>query len=264
MFASLGVPAFQGEANTKTVGHKPPVLKIMYGIIFVMAFALVVEAGILFSRSGQLAKIELPAEQTETPKLAAVVTPKLEVATETVAQETVTKKQSADLLSPVRPVAIAPAVFKPVQGRINANKPEFEPALEAEAVQPIETAVAISEMPDYAAERTVEGHMQALKEATLAGLYSVEVREDNGKRYIVLLPDDMTIDSELSKSLLLTAADNGQISLPEGATIDSGQVDLDTMLFNLVQRMLVSDGTIEGTKAAREMTQRAFVASGKR
>lgn len=256
-FVSFGDPVFQEEALVEPIAPQAPILKVMYGIIFVMAFALVVEVVMLLTRSDQVAEaVEQP--EAAKPKVRAdaisepeVVMSELEVVT-SVEPETVTKKQSADLLSPVHAVADVPVVFKPTESPVETS----EPAPESE---PVEKAAALSLEP---VETDVESHMNALVEAALSGEYSVEVREDNGKRHLVLRPDNLTIDGDLTKSLLIVAEERGEIAFPVGSTIENGTVDLDTMLFNLVQRVLVSDGTIEGTSAAREMTQRAFVASG--
>lgn len=247
----FGAPVFQEEAIVEVVSPQAPILKVMYGIIFVMAFALVVEVVLLLTRSDQVTEIAAAVEQLEPAKtevLAATVIPE---------QETVTKKKSADLLSPVDPVADVSVVFKPTESLVEAS--ELAPEIETVVAE-----VVLSMEPVEDAEPGVQSHISALKEAALSGLYSVEVRENNGKRHLVLRPDNMTIDDDLTKSLLLAAEEQGEISFPVGSSIENGKVDLDTMLFNLVQRTLVSDGTIEGTRAAREMTQRAFAASGRR
>ncbi|NNK16378.1 MAG: LysM peptidoglycan-binding domain-containing protein [Sulfitobacter sp.] len=62
-------------------------------------------------------------------------------------------------------------------------------------------------------------------------------------------------------NLLLEAAQNGEIEIPASLNTADGNIDLDTLLFNLIQTSLAEDGTPEGAEAAREMSRRAFAAS---
>ncbi len=59
----------------------------------------------------------------------------------------------------------------------------------------------------------------------------------------------------------MQAAADGLIDLPPSMLTADGKVDMDTMMFNLVQTSLANDGTPEGAEAAREMSRKIFAES---
>jgi len=60
---------------------------------------------------------------------------------------------------------------------------------------------------------------------------------------------------------LMQAAEEGRIELPASLKTSDGNLDLDTLMFNMVQMSLANDGTPEGAEAAREMSRKIFAAS---
>ncbi|MEP5731927.1 MAG: hypothetical protein ABJL67_21410 [Sulfitobacter sp.] len=151
-----------------------------------------------------------------------------------------------EVTSELRPIA------RPEEAYARAPEPEVTIAETSDAIQ--------QEITD---QSPIDVQMDLLIQAALAGEYTVEVTEDLGKRQLILHLTKLEIDRQFVEALLEKAEKSGEISFPDGSSIANGKVDLDTALFNLVQKILISDGTIGGVKAARLMTQRAFVASGK-
>jgi len=103
--------------------------------------------------------------------------------------------------------------------------------------------------------------LRMLREGVLAGVYTVKAHEDNGIRRLVLT----TVNAEMTRAsmgnLLLEAAAKGELEISSSLSTASGGIDMDTMLFNLIQTSLMTDGTPEGAEAAIEMSRRAFAQS---
>lgn len=245
----------------------------LYGALFATTFLMGIFAGLYLVRSAAETDIVTPDDFTQLDILNQIVA-------ESVEQLGVTKTQSLDLISPspdwadqraaVRPPADRPqSVAEP--GDITSIMPDLIEPIEAKAATPeqaeetVQTGVAdVVEPPAIIAAVPADLDVAQLEKAALAGDYTVEVQEDNGIRHLVLRLTNFEFSREAQKNLLQAAEENGEITFPEGSTIANGKVDLDTMLFNLVQSRLVSNGTPEGVRAAREMTQRALLASGRR
>jgi hypothetical protein len=103
--------------------------------------------------------------------------------------------------------------------------------------------------------------LRMLREGVLAGLYSVETREEDGRRHVVLRTVNADMTSKTMADLLHKAARDGMLDVPASLTTAEGGVDMDTMIFDLVQTSLAGHGTPEGAEAARELSRRAFAAS---
>ncbi len=103
--------------------------------------------------------------------------------------------------------------------------------------------------------------LRMLREGVLAGVYTVKTETQNGQRRIVLKTINADLTSKTMSDLLQKAATEGRIEIPASLNTADGNVDMDTLLFNLVQTSLAEDGTEEGAEAAREMSRRAFAAS---
>lgn len=167
---------------------------------------------------------------------------------------TVTRSQSPDLLGPSTPLlsadpqvpALETAVLKGLQPKRTVGK-----------LTPEEMAVRARE----AQAIVSRNKLRMLREGVLAGVYSVKAHTDNAVTRLVL----ETVNAEMSRqsmgNLLLEAALKGDIEVPAALSTADGDIDMDTMLFNLIQTSLAEDGTPEGTEAALEMSRRAFAAS---
>ena len=169
-------------------------------------------------------------------------------------EQDVTRQQSPDLLT----TSGAPALAEPEV-----------PTLEAAVLQGLMPTPTVGKLTEE--ERRVKARealnivsrnkMRMLREGVLAGVYTVEAATENGQRRIVLKTINADLTSKTMGDLLKKAADEGRIEIPASLNTADGNVDMDTLLFNLVQTSLAEDGTEEGAEAARELSRRAFAAS---
>ncbi len=230
------------KVSTDADSKKPTVMMIM---IVILTFALGVTTTLLLMKPRTVTVVEQPVAPPKPMSLAEAVAASLDT-------DVVTRAEPMDLLTP------APAIA----GVIAGLQPEASPLAPAPQETQAPSAEAAVLQAEKDAQRALGLHMRMLKEAVLAGVYTVEARENNGKRQLMLRPINLEISRRFMKNLLRTAEKRGEITFPEGLSTENGEVDLDTMLFNLVQNALIREGTVEGAKAAREMIRRAFEATG--
>lgn len=103
--------------------------------------------------------------------------------------------------------------------------------------------------------------MHLLHKAVLAGEYNITKQGDDGTHR--LAPTEATAE-DARKSIfaeLRGAVETGALDVPASLSKANGDVDLDMILFDLVQLSLIKGGTADGTAAAREMSSRVFAAS---
>ncbi len=216
---------------------------LVLSTICALTFVLGVMATLRFSGTGsESAAIAPPLQPGITPADRA---------------EEVTRQEAPDLIS--TPAVIADAV--------TAADPR--PALQDAVLQglrPLRTPGKLTkeEMHQRALEAQAivnRNKLRMLREGVLAGVYTVKASTDGGVNRLVL----STVNAEMTRAsvsnLLRAAAARGEIEVPAALTTADGDVDTDTMLFNLIQTSLMQDGTAEGAEAAREMSRRAFAAS---
>lgn len=103
--------------------------------------------------------------------------------------------------------------------------------------------------------------LRMLREGVLAGIYTIETTEVGGSKRVRLNTVNAPMATDAIGSLLEQAATEGRIELPKSLRNPEGGLDLDTLMFNLVQTSLANDGTPEGAEAAREMSRQIFAAS---
>ena len=103
--------------------------------------------------------------------------------------------------------------------------------------------------------------LRMLREGVLAGVYTIETADENGQKRVKLRTINAKMTTDNIGSMLVQAAAEGRIEIPASLKTADGNVDIDTMMFNLVQTSLANDGTSEGAEAAREMSRRIFIAS---
>lgn len=184
-----------------------------------------------------------------------------------VTEDTVTRAQGTDLLGPAMPVVAMPGPAMPVVGMPVVAKPE--PALEQavlQGLQPKRTVGTLTEQEQVEKAREAlsiisRNKMRMLREGVLAGVYTVKAKQDGDTKRLVLETVNAEMTRESTGNLLLEAAERGDIDIPASLNTADGEIDLDTLLFNLIQTSLATDGTPEGEEAAREMSRRAFAAS---
>jgi len=184
-----------------------------------------------------------------------------------VTEDTVTRAQGTDLLAPAMPVVAMPGPAMPVVEMPVVAKPE--PALEQavlQGLQPKRTVGTLTEQEQVEKAREAlsiisRNKMRMLREGVLAGVYTVKAKQDGDTKRLVLETVNAEMTRESTGNLLLEAAERGDIDIPASLNTADGEIDLDTLLFNLIQTSLATDGTPEGEEAAREMSRRAFAAS---
>lgn len=210
-------------------------MMLAIGAIATLTFLLGVMAAMSLMDRGQDAAQPV-AQFTQSPQTA----------------EAVTRQRAPDL--------ITPSVATPA-----AQIPALEAAV-LQGLQPVRTVGKLTT--DEMAERAIEAQaivsrnkLRMLREGVLAGVYSVKASTDEGNRRLVLTTINAEMTGKSMADLLRQAARDGQISIPASLSTADGDVDMDTMLFNLIQTSLANDGTPEGAAAAKEMSRRAFAAS---
>ncbi len=232
----------RGTTRATPSGFRLNGIVVSVSLIAVLTFVLGVLVTLQFMGPGQ------PVQRAAAP------TPQPAATALTEAEEVVTRTQPADLLS------TAPAARKP-----EAEIPAFKEAV-LKGLQPQRTVGKLTE--EEMRQRALEAQaivnrnkLRMLREGVLAGVYSVRAENDDGRKRLVL----QTVNAEMTRAsmgnLLLAAARNGEIEIPASLNTADGQIDMDTLLFNLIQTSLAEDGTLEGAEAAREMSRRAFAAS---
>lgn len=167
--------------------------------------------------------------------------------------ETVTRLQTAAFVSPVTPVAAGASI----------------PALEAAVLKGLQPKRTLGKLTaDEMSQKALEAQqivnrnkLRMLREGVLARVYSVTAREDGDQRRLVLKTVNADMTQKAMANLLTEAIKAGTLEVPAALTTADGVVDMDTLLFNLIQTSLANDGTPEGLAAATEMSRRAFAAS---
>jgi hypothetical protein len=169
-------------------------------------------------------------------------------------QEEVTRQETESLLAtPSVPARAEPGL----------------PALEAAVLQGLTpqrtvgklTKNEMAQKAQEAIEIVSRNKLRMLREGVMAGLYTVDSVNKDGEKRIVLTTINADLTSQSMANLLRKAGQEGVIEIPSSLNTAEGNVDMDTLLFNLVQTSLANDGTVEGAEAAREMSRRAFAAS---
>ena len=249
-FDSYVIPESVHAYHTPQPGFRINGTVLAVSVIALLTFTLGVMVTLFVTAPDRLA--ELP--QTSGPDVTATAAHRL---VETAAEEEVTRLAAADLITP-----------SVQSGDARSQIPALEAAV-LKGLQPERTVGKLTEEERLAkaleAQAIVSRNkMRMLREGVLAGVYTVTAREKNGTRRLVL----ETINAEMTRdsigNLLRDAARRGEIVVPASLNTAEGGVDMDTLLFNLVQTSLATDGTPEGAEAAREMSRRAFAASSAR
>ncbi|MGJ8615839.1 MAG: LysM peptidoglycan-binding domain-containing protein [Sulfitobacter sp.] len=219
---------------------------VAVSVIAVLTFLLGIMTTLQFVRPSQPVIIAAAPVEPSSGSLEQFVAASLE--------QDVTRQQTPDLLTTTGAAALA--------------EPEV-PKLEAAVLQGLMPSRTVGKLTEE--ERKVKARealdivsrnkLRMLREGVLAGVYTVNTRTENGQKRIVLKTINADLTSKTMGDLLQKAADEGRIEIPASLNTADGQVDMDTLLFNLVQTSLAEDGTVEGAEAAREMSRRAFAAS---
>jgi nucleoid-associated protein YgaU len=152
----------------------------------------------------------------------------------------------------VVPVAAAPAVAPGIPSATQALTGNT-PAVEAQRSKEDKIAEAIA-----IANRN---QLRMLTEGVVAGLYDVTTENADGTgTRIALQPRNAATTASALEGILAAAAASGESEVPDAVNTSNGDVDPQTLLFDLVQRSL-ANGNADEVEAARELQLRAFAAS---
>lgn len=173
----------------------------------------------------------------------------------------VSRTQAADMMNVAASVVdaepVAPIV---VSEPIPAVIPTATQALAAAAANAVDTRSKEDKIAEAIAIAN-RNQLRMLTEGVVAGLYDVTTQNADGTGgRIALLPRNAATTAEALEGILAAAAANGDIEVPNSVNTSDGNIDPQTMLFDLVQRSL-ENGTAEEVQAARELQVRAFQAS---
>lgn len=163
----------------------------------------------------------------------------------------VTRQATIDLLSPFPDTAprakTAPRIgFHALPGERESRRPGPAPV----------QAGQVSDLQEAANRK----RMRMLREAVLAGAYTVTATRRGGGQQLKLEPVNLALDRQSIGNLLLEASLKEELEIPATLGAANGQIDLDTLLFQLVRSTLERDGTPEGQQAATDMQRHAEVA----
>ena len=178
----------------------------------------------------------------------------LQQAVEASLDQEVTRQVSADLISTTSGAAAAKPADQDMQAAILQG---LTPVRTVGNLTQEEKASSVAE----AISIISRNKLRMLREGVLANVYSIETVNEGGRKRIVLRTINADMTSRSMANLLKQAAAEGKIELPEALSTADGDVDMDTLIFNLVHTSLANDGTEVGAAAARELSRRAFAAS---
>lgn len=179
-------------------------------------------------------------------------------ASATFGETEVSRAQSPDILT-VPAAQAAPS--KTSQAKIEALQAAVLRGLSIDPSEPKLTEEEKVVAVQRALEILSRNKLRMLREGVLAGVYTVETRKEGTHDRIVLKTVNADLTSQTMATVLHQAAKDGIIQIPASISTSDGDVDMDTMIFNLVQTSLMRDGTMEASEAAREMSRRAFAAA---
>jgi len=247
VYASAG---FAPVPETSFVQRNAVVLAV--AAIFVLTFMLGITTALLWSGGTQQA-----------------AAPEIQQQTTQVAGNSYADAQSVSIAADLNEVVSRAAVpdLTDVIGNTQSSPVVADLAAAVlEGLQPQRTVGTLTqdELAQKAAEATMilnNNKLRMLREGVLAGVYSIDTVDENGAKRVKLRTINAKMTSDTVGSMLMQAAAEGRIELPASLQTADGSVDMDTMMFNLVQTSLANDDTPEGAEAAREMSRKIFAAS---
>lgn len=166
------------------------------------------------------------------------------------------------------PAVVAPVVAEPVQtietvsasGMVTTIVQAADPSAANRAGLEDRIIEARNLAAKLKLERLSQGTVaQMLSDGVLAGAYDVNARVVNGQSAgVELVPDGLNNTAGILADLIATSVDAGEIQVPDYIPRNAlGNVDSQTLLFDLVQRSL-ENGTPEEVAAAAELRRRTI------
>ena len=210
--APFGTGVFQHEPIRPSGRPERPIPILAFVLILVLTFALGIAVTLLLTRPDPVTATK---PEPKMPTLEALIAASLE-------PQTVTRAAPLDLLSQPHPIAEVLNGLQPVAHPMTQPARPTVPAAQALAAA---TALATDQL-EQDAERALGLHMRMLREGVLAGVYTVETREKNGNRQLLLRPINVELSRRFMKTLLRAAEERGQITFPKGLSTEDGEVDL--------------------------------------
>ncbi|KIN74771.1 LysM peptidoglycan-binding domain-containing protein [Sulfitobacter guttiformis] len=106
--------------------------------------------------------------------------------------------------------------------------------------------------------------IRLLHEAVLAGQYDIETYQQNGVTRVRLRAGDTSLANPYATVSLKKTMRAGEAEFANSLMTPEGDIDVDTMMFNLVQTSLYAEQTARATQAANGMSRKIFAASSAR
>ena len=103
--------------------------------------------------------------------------------------------------------------------------------------------------------------LRTLREAVLAGLYDFVPVTTGGVARIEFQTPAAKLSAEVTDAALIEAIEAGQLELGRALLTAGGGSDTATLIFDLVQKSLFADQTVESAHAAMDMSRKLFAAS---
>lgn len=110
----------------------------------------------------------------------------------------------------------------------------------------------------------IRNNIRMLREGVLADVYEIETYEQSGVERVRLRALNAPLINEQTSEVLLKAVEIGQLELSESLITPEGTVDVETMMFNLVQTSLNNDHNPAAVDAALVLSRKIFAASAAR
>ena len=253
----LGAGATSGLSSSTPKRHSAPLIaqaapRSMFTPVLAVVSILTVGLGVaavFLWQDDNLQAETLPARASEQTKVTA------QGVSEPASLDSVTRAATPDLTD----LANRDQTGKAAGGSVVANL--------AAAVQvvmyPAENPAVVMQQAPVAEEAVdlVAEEMQVLRAGILAGDYEIDVVEQNGVGRSLLRFVGAEETGNAAKAVLMQAIAEGRITAPKHMWTPEGPVDIDTLMFDLVQTALAADGTVEGADAARDMSRTTFMAS---
>lgn len=251
------IPAAPGFAETGLMAPSPPTFlqrnASMMGIsaIVVVTFILGLSTAYIMLSADTSEPLPLQAAFSAPTQM---LDPVAEAASSNATAETATRAASPDLTDVSGPAPQLPQNLNSASDNAAvAVLAGFQPE---PASQEAGAATSAQSLQVLSANK-----LRALREGVLAGLYNVEVIDVDGVQRVTVQGLNVDFASTLEYDVLLEAVNGGRIEMGLSLRTPDGGLDTNTMVFEIVQRSLFDDKSIESIAAARDMSRRVFAAS---
>ncbi|WP_298859610.1 LysM peptidoglycan-binding domain-containing protein [uncultured Sulfitobacter sp.] len=133
--------------------------------------------------------------------------------------------------------------------------------LQPQAAAPQAQQASNAQLARKALEILGRNKIRMLREGVMADVYDIETYVKDGVTRVRLRTINAPLVDAYTSDVLLKAMVKGQIEMSKSLITPEGNVDVETMMFNLVQTALRSDHSNAGITAANGMSRKIFAAS---